>query len=220
MREMFGKVLYETLEEIAAPKHTAVLIVDPQNDFCAPGGLFHRYGYNIEPIQEMLPRLITFVEDARRLGYFIVWIQQTTLPDGMSDSPAWLAFKTRNGKSPEYTLPGTWGQQFVDGLVPQPGEPVVGKFRSSAFVNTQLDTVLRARGIESVIMTGVISHGCVESTARHASFLDYHVVYLEDCVASSNRELYENGIKLMRFYFNVVTSDDLVRHMTPVGTGR
>lgn len=214
MKEMFGKQLFESLEEMADPKHTALLVVDPQNDFCAPNGIFGQHGYNMAPIQKMLPHLIQFVKDARRLGYYIVWIQQTTLPNGMSDSPAWLAFKTRNGKNPEYTIDGTWGQQFADGLVPEPGEPVVQKFRSSAFVNTTLDLILKARGIQTVIATGVMSHGCVEATARHASYLDYYVVFLSDCVASANEELYANGIKLMRFYFPVVTSSEFVQRLS------
>lgn len=209
--ESQAKSQYPDLREIADPRHTAVLVIDPQNDFCSPDGSFGRGGYNMAPIQEMLPRLISFVEDARRLGYYIIWIQQTTLPNGMSDSAAWRAFKTRNGKDPEYTLDGSWGQRFADGLVPEPGEPVVQKFRSSAFVNTTLDLVLRARAIQTVIATGVMSHGCVEATARHASYLDYFVVYLNDCVASSNKELYDNGIKLMRFYFPVTTSTELVQ---------
>jgi nicotinamidase-related amidase len=210
MIELFGKQVYGTLEEVADPAHTAVLMVDVQNDFCTSGGHFDQHGYNMTAIRVMIPTLIDFVDKARAVGYKIVWIQQTTLPEGMSDSPAWLAFKTRNGKTSEYTMEGTWGQQFVDGLEPQPNEPIVRKWRSSAFVNTHLDLILRAQGIETVIMTGVMSHGCVEATARHASYLDYYVVYLPDCVASSNDKLHQNCLRLMSFYFPTPTSPELL----------
>lgn len=210
MKILFDKKVYETLAEMADPAHTAVLVVDIQNDFCTPGGHFDQHGYNVEPIQSMLPTVINFIDGAREVGYKIVWIKQTTLANGLSDSPAWLGFKTRNGKSSEYTMEGTWGQQFIDGLEPMPFEPVVKKWRSSGFVNTHLDLILRAAGIETVIMTGVMSHGCVEATARHASYLDYYVVYLPDCVASANTELHRNCLKLMSFYFPTPTSSELL----------
>ena len=64
---------------------------------------------------------------------------------------------------PAYTIPGTWGQQLVDKLCPQPGDAKVDKHRSSAFVGTALDLILRSNGIRTVVVCGVITQGCVES---------------------------------------------------------
>lgn len=210
MKVVSNKTCYDSIPEIIHPGHTALLVVDVQNDFCHPEGHFARHGKDITMIREMLPVVIDFVADAQALGIFIVWIQQTTLPDGLSDSPAWLYFKTRDGKSPDYTLDGSWGQQFVKGLSPRLGEPVVQKHRSSAFVYTELDQILRVNGVETVVVCGVVTQGCVESTVRDASFCDYYTVLVGDCVASTSRQLHEASLLVMKSRYDVLTANEFI----------
>ena len=106
----------------------------------------------------------------------------------------------------EVCLPGTWGAQFVDGIVPQPDEPVVTKHRFSAFVDTGLELMLRARGIKTVILAGVTTNCCVESTAREVAMRDYYLVVAEDCVAVKDklRSLHDASLESMRLYFGQV----------------
>jgi ureidoacrylate peracid hydrolase len=211
---MTRAIEWNDLKEILRPSSTAVMVVDVQNDFCHSDGVFAQTGADMAPIQSMIPTLAAFIDNARDAGVMIVWIKQSTLPDGRSDSPAWRAFKSRDGKNPEYTLAGSWGEEFVDALKVRDGEPVIRKYRSSSFINTGLDLVLRSSGIRTVVTTGVMSHGCVESTSRDASYHDYFVVPAEDCMQSTNQKLHEYGLATMRHYFHVLRSSEIIQEMT------
>ena len=161
-------------------------------------------------IRDMIPTLIKLVDETRSLGIRIIWIQQTTLPGGCSDYPAWLYCKTRDGKRPDYVTKGTWGHEFVDGLRPLNGETVMQKFRFSAFTKTPLDLLLQASDIKTVIIAGVVTQGCVEATTRDASYHDYFTVVIEDCVASTSRDLHEASLKYMASRYDILTSVELL----------
>jgi nicotinamidase-related amidase len=104
------------------------------------------------------------------------------------------------------TVEGTWGAEILPEVAPQPGDVVVKKWRSSAFVGTNLDMVLRCNDIKSIVVTGDVTQGCVESTARDAAFHDYYVVVLEDCVATYDRDLHEASLKVLRTRVDVAPS--------------
>src|SRR3954471_12470364 len=108
MKIINGVSVRDTLEELVDPATTALVVVDVQNDFCHPDGHFARYKKDLSATQDVLPTLVSFVNRAQDLGIRVVFIRQQTLPDGKSDSPAWLRFKCRDGKSPDYTLKGSW----------------------------------------------------------------------------------------------------------------
>jgi nicotinamidase-related amidase len=196
VKSILGRDVLETLEELVDPRWTAVLAIDIQNDFCIPGGHFARHGKDVARMAPAVSRMVEFVGRAQALGMRTIFMRQASLPDGRMDSPAWLRFKTRDGKTPDYALPGTWGWQFVDGLQVAPGNWVIEKFRPDSFLGTHLDQVLRTQGIESVIIVGTTTEGCVESTVRSASYRDYYVVVVEDAVASPNAELHEGSLRL------------------------
>lgn len=210
MGNPLSKKSIPTIDEITDPRHSALLIVDVQNDYCAQGGYFHSFGKDISMAREMIPILIKFVKETRRLGIRIIWIQNTTFVEGCSDSAAWIYYKTRDGKSPDYCIKGTWGHEFVDGLEPQDGEMVVQKFRFSAFTKTSLDLLLRVNGIKTVIVSGVVTQGCVEATVRDASYYDYFAVVVKDCVASTSREFHESSLKSMAVRYDILSSDELL----------
>jgi nicotinamidase-related amidase len=211
MRELFGKHVLETDAEVLDPRHTALVVIDMQNDFGHPEGHFSRAGVDVSAVAAILPQVAALVETARRSGVLVVWIRQTTLPDGRSDSPAWLAFKSRH--APEfdtgYTLEGSWGQDLLEPLAPEGDEPVVPKFRSSAFVNTNLDALLRANGTATVVVCGCMTEGCVEATARDAGHHDYYVALAEDAVASNTPAFHEASLLVMRSTFRVRSSAEL-----------
>jgi len=210
MREVGGRPVPETLEEILDPARTAVLLIDCQNDFAHPEGLFGRSGVDLSPIVQRLPAIRRFVAGVRAAGLPLIHVHQQTLPNGASDSTAWLRFKTRSGRDPEYCLPGTWGCEAVEGLTPHPGEAVVVKFRPDGFLHTPLEPMLRAAGTESLVVCGLFTEGCVESTVRSASYRDFYVVVAEDAVASAVPKLHQGSLALMRARYPLHSGDEIL----------
>ena len=210
MRQVNDVWVYDTLEELVDPAHTAVIAVDIQNDFCHPDGHFAKAGKDISSVQRALGAMTDFVNDAQKAGLRIAFLRQSTLAHGASDSPAWLRFKTRDGKSPEYTLQGSWGYQLVDGLTPGPRDWVIDKFRPDGFIGTSLDLVLRAAGIETVILLGTTTEGCLESTVRAASYHDYYVVVVEEGLASPNALNHEGSMNFLRARYPVHGAADIL----------
>lgn len=211
MREVGGVSFFDGIEEILRPEHTALVVVDMQNDFCSTEGHFAHAGRDVSRIAAIVPAIATLVGTARSLGVPVIHIMQTTLADFASDSPAWMYFKTRDGKAPNYTMDGSWGQEIVPELAPNPGEPVVKKHRPSAFRLTTLDLVLRNKGIATVAICGCITQGCVQATTMDASFHDYYAVLVKDCVQSTNQELHENALRFLGSRYDMVTSEELAR---------
>jgi nicotinamidase-related amidase len=212
-----NKVVYTTLAELVDRKHTALIVVDMQNDFCKTGCAFDRLGINLSMYPSMIPRLSRLLSGAREIGVPVIYVQMTVLPGRISESPAQIRFNLRlhmesHGATQPllYTIEGTPGQEIIAELAPEPGDLIVRKYRSSGFWGTNLDLLLRSNGIESVIVTGCTTEGCVESTARDALFNDYYVVLPEDCLASDDLRQHEASLFLMRHRFDVVSSDDIL----------
>lgn len=212
-----NKVVFTTLAELVNPKYTALIVVDMQNDFCKVGGAFDQLGIDISMYPAMLPRLSRLMVGARKVGVKVFYIQMTVLPNRMSESPAQIRFNMRlhldshGATQPlHYTIEGSTGQEIIAELAPVPGDLIVRKYRSSGFWGTNLDMLLRSNGIETVVVTGCTTEGCVESTARDALFNDYYVVLPEDCVASDDSQQHEASLFLMRHRFDVVSSDDIL----------
>lgn len=211
-----GKEVFTELAELVDPMHTAVLLIDMQRDFIASDGVFGELGIDLSMYRESLPRLVRLLEDARRASALVVHVQNTALPNRMSDSPAQIRFNLRMhaGNRPDdvplrYSVEGTPGHDFVEELTPRAGELVVRKYRSSAFWGTDLELLLRSNGIKTVVIGGCTTEGCVESTARDAMFNDLYVVIAVDCVASDDREQHEASLLLMRHRFDMAAADEI-----------
>ena len=212
-----NKRVYTTLEELVDIRHTALVVIDMQNDFCKPGWAFSQLGIDLSMYPPMIPRLVRLVKNARVVDVLVINVQMTVLPGRRSESPAQIRFNMRLHMASHhrtepllYTVEGTAGQEIITELAPQPGDLVVRKYRSSGFWGTNLDMLLRSNRIETVIMAGCTTEGCVESTARDALFNDYYVVVPEDCVASDDPRQHEASLFLLRHRFDVVTSDDIL----------
>ncbi|MBL8384594.1 MAG: cysteine hydrolase [Burkholderiales bacterium] len=213
MKEIQGRQVLDTLEELVDPRRCAVVAIDIQNDFCTPGGHFARYGKDVARMAPAVARMVEFIAAAQAIGVRTIFVRQATLPHGRSDSPAWLRFKTRDGKAPDYAVPGSWGWQFVDGITVGERDWVVQKFRPDGFIGTDLDHILRTQGIESLILLGTTTEGCVESTVRSASYHDYYVVVVADAVASPNAVLEEGSLRLFRARYPTHTAADILAAM-------
>lgn len=213
MKEIQGRQVLDTLDELVDPRRSAVVAIDIQNDFCTPGGHFARYGKDVARMAPAVSRMVEFIAAAQAMGVRTIFVRQATLPEGRSDSPAWLRFKTRDGKAPDYAVPGSWGWQFVDGITVGARDWVVQKFRPDGFIGTDLDHILRTQGIESLILLGTTTEGCVESTVRSASYHDYYVVVVADAVASPNAVLEEGSLRLFRARYPTHPAADILAAM-------
>ncbi|WP_346245872.1 pyrimidine utilization protein B [Sphingomonas rustica] len=172
------------------PSETAVVVIDMQNAYASPGGYVDQAGFDISGAAGTIGRIATVLETARKAGIQIVYLQNGWDPDyveaGGPGSPNWHksnALKTMRAR-PELAgtllARGSWDYALVDALAPQPGDITLHKTRYSAFFNSQLDSVLRARGIRTIVFVGIATNVCVESTLRDGFHLEYFGVMLED----------------------------------------
>jgi ureidoacrylate peracid hydrolase len=191
------------------PAHTALVVVDMQNDFCAEGGYIHNnLGCDMSPNAPLAGRIMELVETAREANALVVWIQANYEPRYLSGQAlAKIAEKQTGAICCEG---GTWGYDFYE-VSPAPGEPIIEKHTYSGFFGTELDRMLRFRGIKTLVMTGVATNVCVESTWRDGYFNGYYIVVPEDCVGSAAQDLHEAALKGVRMFFGEVTTGNDVR---------
>src|SRR5277367_6918329 len=172
------------------PAETALIIVDMQNAYASPGGYLDLAGFDISGAAPAIEKIGQAAAAARAAGMPVIFFQNGWDADyveaGGPGSPNWHksnALKTmRNKPELQGTLlaKGTWDYALVDELAPQPGDIVIPKTRYSGFFNTNIDSVLRARGIRTLVFTGVATNVCVESSLRDAFHLEYFGIVLED----------------------------------------
>jgi len=164
------------LKEQLHPSHTAMLVIDMQNDFVSPEGKMSSFGFDVSMVQAMMPTLKEFLAESRELGIFIVHMRM--INDAAQNAPSWYAF----WGAPTVTVEGSWGAEFVAGFEPAEGEPVVTKYAYGGFDGTNLDTILRRRGIQTLVVTGTGSLICSGDTIHRGFALGYHIVVPEDCM--------------------------------------
>ena len=198
-----GRIL--DFSERVDPRSTALVVVDVQNDFCHPEGVFGKLGHDLSVMPPMAARLRELVAAARRRSMLIVWVRATY--DSVVTSEVLAETYNRRDFHESQCLEGSWGADWYDGVSPQdaPNEVVVTKHRFSPFWDTPIDLYLRSNGIRSVVVTGVVTSGCVESTLRDAFFSDYYVVVAADCVAEASQERHEYALRKMGQAFGVVS---------------
>jgi ureidoacrylate peracid hydrolase len=195
----------EALAQLVDPARAAVLLVDIQNDYCHPEGSLGRRGGDLSGVEAMLGPLQRLIAGARAADVPLIWIRNWH--EKWTDSAAWRSRTPGKGSA---ARAGTWGAEFW-GVQPLDDEPMVNKHRYSGFVDTRLHTVLRALERETLIMAGVATNVCVESTARHGCFLDYRIVFLSDCTAAPDGPAAQEAtLENMRRHFGVVTTADEV----------
>jgi ureidoacrylate peracid hydrolase len=200
--------MLRTLEEKLAPQHTALIVVDVQNDFCHDDCQIAQLGGDMSAAQAAVPRIEKLIEAARNAGALVVFVR--AVHTEITESDVWREQWTRSrpGGGP-ICREGSWGAEFYV-VQPQPGEPVVTKHRYSAFIGTDLDLILRSRGIKTLVMTGVATEGCVESTARDAFMKDYYIVFTSDATATYSMEAHLATLKTVSRIISVVCDSEAV----------
>jgi nicotinamidase-related amidase len=190
------------------PKRTAVVLIEFQNDFTSEGGALHGAVQDVMERTGMLDNARKLVDAARAAGATIVHAPITFVPGygEISDHPYGILKGVVDSTA---FVKGEWGAEIVDSLAPRQGDVVVeGKRGLDTFATTNLDFILRARGIDTIALGGFLTNCCVESTMRTAYEKGYKVITLADCVAATSAEEHENAIKFdYPMFSDVMTSD-------------
>ncbi len=183
--------------------NTAVVVIDMQNAYASPGGYLDLAGFDIEGAARVIEQSIKVLDTARSAGMPIVYFQNgwdsAYVEAGGPGSPNWHksnALKTMRQR-PELQgkllARGGWDYELVEALAPKPGDIVLPKTRYSGFFNSQLDSVLRARGIRNIVFVGIATNVCVESTLRDGFFLEYFGILLEDATHQAGPEFLQKA---------------------------
>ncbi len=194
---------FHSLADKINPVHTAILVIDVQNDFCSSEGAvsskedWHR-------IQTMLPRLRKFLDNSRDYKIPVIFVQMIQGEDDLSNPMEELL--ARRGRLGLSCKRGSWGAEFVKNVYPKVSDFILKKNRYSAFVNTDLETLLSDWGIRTLILTGVTTNVCVESTARDGFMRDYYIVLPKDLVAAYYEAFHEIALRNIDAYFGQVVS--------------
>ncbi len=199
------------MRQKVAPRHTALVVIDMQNDFIAKEGLIAREGRDVSQAEVMAQELPKLLKSAREVGVFVVFVRNVyTTENNFYLSDVWLeqAARKRNGGYTRIPVcaANSWSGDFYGDVRPLPGEPIVTKHRYSAFHNTDLDTILRANGIRTVVLTGVVTNVCVETSAREAFVRDYYVAVVKDGTAAYSQADHDMTLLNIDRFFGEVTS--------------
>ena len=200
---------FNNLEAMLNPSHTALIIIDMQKDFCCDDFATDKAGRSLDAAKSIIPVLVNFRQAAKDAGVLVVNVGFETYPDHMSDSGPWLKQRRRSSyASDKIAMSGTEGMEFIPELSPAEGELTISKHRYSAFKGTDLDMLLRARAIRTVVPCGVSTNVCVESTLRDAFEYSYYVCVPRDACASWDMELHAATLKTADARFGLVLSSE------------
>ena len=213
MKTFNRKQIFENLEEIIAPKHTALLVHETMNDFCSPGGI--QAGPDRPWFMEgMLEHLVNLVDVARKAGVQIVYVRYTNARDYRNVTEPQIAKNYMGIIKPEkplHVVEGTWGWEVIDELKPKEGDWFVNKYRIDAFVGSSLDAMLRSNQIKSFAIAGIGLEVGMVPTISHGFNLGYYCVAPEDCMkARSGEEWRQLSMKFIERWAWVTNSEQLI----------
>jgi ureidoacrylate peracid hydrolase len=197
----------------------ALIIVDMQNAFCDKQGFMTKLGLNIDQCIAAVKPLKGVLAQCRKLGIPVIFTRFWVRPD-YKDAGLFEDLFPGSHQA-QAMVAHTWDAEITPELAPQDGEFIIDKQRYSAFYETNLDLILRNLGTSMVVVTGVTTNICVESTVRDAMFRDYKVVVLEDCTGAVDELMQKGAIHTFKYGFgDVITSDQFlakVKSNTPPG---
>jgi ureidoacrylate peracid hydrolase len=209
--------MLRTLEDKVAPGHSALVVVDMQNDMCSPQGSFARMGIDVSGLAALAPSVARLAAGAKDAGVLSIYTrvsdrERLTISDAYHEVN--LAFYERHmrrraedgGATPWAET--AWGEDLFHPIQAGPEDVVLLKHRFGAFVHTKLDQILRSNNIRTLVFAGVLTDVCVESTARAAIDLDYYVVVVGDCTATLSEERQRASLGIMADIIGVVVTAD------------
>jgi len=180
----------EPYEFAFEPRTAALVIIDMQRDFVDPGGFGEALGNDVSLLRKAIAPTKRVLDAARRRGLLVIHTREGHRPD-LADLPEAKKLRGRlktgigdPGPMGRILVRGERGHDIIDELKPAPGEPVVDKPGKGAFYATDLDSMLHNRGIRQLVVCGVTTEVCVNTTVREANDRGYDCLVLEDCVGS------------------------------------
>ena len=189
--------------DLALPR-TALLIIDMQRDFLEPGGFGETLGNDVSRLQAAVAPCKAVLEAARAAGMLVIHTREGHRPD-LSDAPPAKVERGApskrigdEGPMGRILVRGEPGHDIVSELYPAAGEPVIDKPGKGAFYQTDLELMLKNRGIDNLLVCGVTTEVCVNTTVREANDRGYRCVVLSDCCASYFPEFHEMGLKMIK----------------------
>ena len=183
---------------------TGLLIVDLQNDFLHPDGAYGRAGQSSPDIAALPARIKPLADALRKAGGWIISTQFTLVPGKGGEpfiSPHLARLRPFLGKG-DFT-PSEWGHRLIDTL--QPADLTIEKVAYSAFYQTRMEWVLRKAGIETLMISGIVTNGGVASTLRAAHVRDFHTILLTDGCAAFSRQTHETTVAALASVSEVLT---------------
>jgi nicotinamidase-related amidase len=199
------------LAQILQPSRTALLVIDIQNDFAHPDGVMARMGVDMSTVEPAVAASERLVQAARTAGLPVVFIALET--SAALDSRAAILRRARLGQADvedkRVCRKSKWGAEWYR-LVPEATDIRVSKARYASFQDTELDLLLRARGVDTLVVCGLTTECCVETAVRDAFHRDYNVFLAEDACAAYDPQLHETSVRTMAIYHALIVTSDLV----------
>ena len=194
--------LLESIDAQLRPEHTALLVIDMQNDFCHEDGYLSRErDYKVGYAVDVADRIAKLMAAVRPLGVRIVWVR--SIYDFKYLNSAYQVKRGEEG----CCLEDSWGADYFR-IAPADGDVVIDKHSFSGFHDTRLHEELQKKGIRTLVLTGVATNVCVDSTLREGFFLGYNIVLAEDCVGSNSKAGHEGTLATVRNNIGTVASSE------------